>query len=154
MFRAAIGFEIDIPTRSESWRTDEYAAPGAAAPPWKITQPQGLVADRLAIGIGVLRDPVQEIQQNLVVADDKHILMATFPEALTSGVDAQISVQVIKAAVVQAVARLRPVGIDLFYVGPAAFAVALGHRWNALPPTRLHEFLVTEQRYKPTALLA
>lgn len=153
-FRSASGFEIDIPTRSESWRTNEYPAPDAPASPWEIIQPQGLVADRLVVGIGVLRDPLRDIQQNLAGADHARVLMATLAQALTSGADAQASIQVVKAAVVQAVARLRPAGIDLFYVGPAAFAVALGHHWNALPPTRLHEFLVTEQRYRPTALLA
>ena len=43
--------------------------------------------------------------------------------------------------------------IDLYFAGPAAFAVALGHRWNALPPTQVHEFVATERRYVPTLLI-
>jgi CBASS immunity sensor of nucleotide second messenger signals len=53
-------------------------------------------------------------------------------------------------------AALRTTGapaIDLFFAGPAALAIALGHRWNALPPTQLYEFLPSERRYVKTALL-
>ena len=32
-------------------------------------------------------------------------------------------------------------------------AVALGHRWNAMPPTQLHEFLEVERRYVRTAMI-
>ena len=53
---------------------------------------------------------------------------------LPNGADAQASVQIIKAAIARETARLRPAGIDLYYVGPAALAVALGHRWNGLAP--------------------
>jgi CBASS immunity sensor of nucleotide second messenger signals len=52
-----------------------------------------------------------------------------------------------------AAARLKPAAIDLYFAGPAVFAVALGHRWNAMPPTQLHEFIAAERRYVPTALL-
>ena len=47
----------------------------------------------------------------------------------------------------------RPRGIRLYMAGPAAFAVVLGHRWNALPPTRLHEFLRAGSRYVETATI-
>ncbi|MGH8567657.1 MAG: SAVED domain-containing protein [Gammaproteobacteria bacterium] len=50
-------------------------------------------------------------------------------------------------------ARLRPRQIDLYFAGPAAFAVALGHRWNSMPPTQLREFLPAERNYTPTARL-
>ena len=33
----------------------------------------------------------------------------------------------------------RPLGI--YAAGPAAFFVALGHRWNAMPMTQLHELV-------------
>lgn len=65
----------------------------------------------------------------------------------------QASIRTVKAAISEAVARLRPVKIDLCYVGPAAFAVALGHRWNALPPTQLYEFVAADGNYNPTALI-
>jgi hypothetical protein len=59
----------------------------------------------------------------------------------------------VKAAVSAAAVRLKPAAIDLYLAGPAAFAVALGHRWNAMPLTQLHEFIAAEGRYVPTALL-
>jgi hypothetical protein len=52
-----------------------------------------------------------------------------------------------------AVARLGARQIRLYLAGPAAFAVALGHRWNAMPPTQLHEYVTSERHYEPTALL-
>jgi hypothetical protein len=59
----------------------------------------------------------------------------------------------VKAAVASAAAALRPERIDLFMGGPAAFAIALGHRWNAMPPTQLHELVAADRRYVATALL-
>lgn len=59
----------------------------------------------------------------------------------------------IKAVVAGAAARLGAKGIDLYYVGPAGLAVALGHRWNGLPATQLHEFILAERRYVGTVVL-
>jgi hypothetical protein len=111
------------------------------------------VNNRLIIGIGVLRDPIEDIRQGLALPDDSLILTATLPQALTSGGETQASIQMIKAAVALAVTRFRPSSIDLYYVGPAAFAVALGHRWNALPSTQFHEFMASKGSYVPTALI-
>ena len=107
----------------------------------------------MVVGIGVLRDPAPDIRNHLSLSDDTGLLLATLPQALTYGTEVQASVQTVKAAIAQQVARLRPTSIDLHYVGPAAFAVALGHRWNGLPPTQLYEFVPAEGNYVPTALL-
>jgi hypothetical protein len=56
----------------------------------------------------------------------------------------------VKKTVAESVTRLAPRSIDLYLAGPAAFAVALGHRWNAMPPTQLHEFIAPERRYVQT----
>ena len=81
------------------------------------------------------------------------MLVFNLPQALPDGAAAQASVQRIKAEIARVVGQLRPGQIDLFYAGSAAFAVALGHRWNGMPPTQLHEFVAAEQRYVPTARL-
>ena len=73
--------------------------------------------------------------------------------ALVSAPEAQASVSLIKRTVDEFVARLRPSGIQLFAACPAALAVVLGHRWNAMPPTQLHEYLQAERRYIQTATL-
>jgi hypothetical protein len=56
-------------------------------------------------------------------------------EPISSGKAAQAGVSAIKRAADAAVARLRPREIQLYFAGPVVFAVALGHRWNAMPPT-------------------
>ena len=150
-FRSAIGFEIDIPTRDGSWRTDDR--PGQAdALPWRIVEPSSLHGDQLVICIGVLRDLVSDVSA-ATGASAGAILYAHLSEPLVSGRAAQASVSRLKREVDSAVGRLRPSGIKLYLAGPAALAVVLGHRWNAVPRTQLHEFLATERRYVPTVCL-
>ncbi len=79
-----------------------------------------------------------------------HILSAFMAAPVASGRAAQAAVSAVKAAVSAAATRLKPAANDLYFAGPAAFAVALGHRWNAMPPTQLHEFIAAERRYVPT----
>ena len=151
-FRSATGFEIDITARPGEWSTDDRAVAGSA-PLWQVVEPAGLFDGRLVVGIGVMRDPSADIQATREGLDGAHLLSAFLPAPIVDGQQAQASVQIVKSAVVRAVALLRPAAIDLYYVGPAAFAVALGHRWNALPPTQLHEFIAAEGRYVQTAQL-
>lgn len=151
-FRSAIGFELDIATRAGPWSTDAHPPPGSAGPAWSITQPDSLVSGRLVVGVGVLRDPRPDVEQSLGIGPDQ-ILALSLEEALVDSVSVQASVQAIKAAVAQAAARLGASGIDLYYVGPAGLAVALGHRWNGLPATQLNEFVAVERRYVKTAVL-
>jgi hypothetical protein len=152
-FRSAFGFEIDVPTKSDFWPTDAHPPVGAAAEQWNITQPEELLDGRLVVAVGVLRNPFPDICRVLISASKTNIVLATLPQALTDAADTQASVQAIKGAIAQAVALLHPTAIDFFYAGPAAFAVALGHRWNAMPPTQVHEFVTPEGRYIPTVLI-
>jgi len=151
-FRSATGFDLEIATRAGAWSTDTHPPLGTAATGWSIMQPDGLILGRLAVSVGVLRDPGPEIQQSLGIRPDQ-ILSFTLGEALDDSVSVQASVQRIKTAVAEAAARLGAEGIDLYYVGPAGLAVALGHRWNGLPTTQLHEFIPAERRYVRTAVL-
>jgi SMODS-associated and fused to various effectors sensor domain len=118
-----------------------------------LQSPSALIDNRLVVGIGIVRDPSANILKHLNLTESKNILLATLPQALPSGVDAQVSVQAVKNAIAEVAARLRPEAIDLYYVGPAAFAVALGHRWNGLPSTQLYEFVQASGTYVPTAFI-
>ena len=148
--RSAIGFELEIPTRDGLWATDDRPQSDQPSPSWRVTEPQALYGDRLVVCIGVLRDPAADLTE---AAPDSagSALSLLLLEPLVSGRAVQASVVAIKRAVDGAAARLRPKQIDLYIVGPAAFAVALGHRWNAMPATQFHEFLAAERRYLPTA---
>lgn len=149
--RAASGFELEIDTRSGSWSTDDRPRPDETYPAFVITEPASLDGDRLVVSVGILRDPAGDVVTGGVT--QSNILGAFMAAPVASGRATQAAVCAVKAAVSASAARLKPAAIDLYFAGPAAFAVALGHRWNAMPPTQLHEFIAAERRYVPTALL-
>ena len=152
-FRSASGFDLEIPTKDGSWSTDDRPGTSDPTPQWIIQQATILHIDRLVVSIGVLRDPAPTLTGRLGIPEQA-ILSLHLANPLTSAKEAQASVTYIKRSIDLAIARLSPKEIDLFFVGPAALAVALGHRWNALPPTQLHEFSSRKGTYLPSALLS
>src|SRR5690606_14088357 len=106
--------------------------------------------NRLVVGVGVIRDPADGIRRTLNMSDGERIFSLVLQQALTSAVEAQVSASAIKTTIDRVTAKLRPAGIDLFYVGPAAFAVVLGHRWNALPTTQMYEYDSAAGKYLPS----
>ena len=154
VFRSANGFEIEVATRTGLWATDNRPMPGAAALCWRIQEAKGpLVGGTLVVTIGVLRDPSRDAVESFGLPDDRNVLAALLPQPLADSADTQAYVQVVKNVVSASVGQLGAQQIDLLVAGPAAFAVALGHRWNALPPTQLYEFLAQDRRYVPTIRL-
>jgi hypothetical protein len=147
-FRSAVGFELEIATRSGIWSTDEHTE-GARDQEWTVTRPTELHEGRLAVTIGVLRDPGVDLLET-AGAPASSVLRMHLPVAIADGQGAQAAVGFVKKTVAESVTRLAPRSIDLYLAGPAAFAVALGHRWNAMPPTQLHEFIAPERRYVQT----
>ena len=117
---------------------------------WKIDRAKALQNGRLAVSVGILRDPGEGVRR---LHGEGATFAATFSSPVVSAKQAQALVGALKTAISEAAADLRPVSLDLYPAGPAAFAVALGHRWNGLPPTQLHEFLAGERRYVATATL-
>ena len=150
--RSAHGFELDVPTRKGTWRTDDRPRAGEAAPDWEVEEPESLYGDQLAVSVGVLRNPAIDLPDTAGVTH-RSILGFHLATALTSAPEAQASVALIKRTIGEFVARLQPSGIQLYTACPAALAVVLGHRWNAMAPTQLHEYLPAERRYVKTATL-
>lgn len=151
-FRAAVGFEIDIPTREHMWATDGRPAPGLAAPTLNVVQPEDLNAGRLVVALGVIRNPSPDVRAHLS-RKDGGVLEIVAPDPVPDAQAAQRLAADIKATVSGTVTRLRPSGVDLFFVGPSAFAVALGHRWNGVPATQLYEYNAKTSGYAPTVVL-
>ncbi|GAM99781.1 hypothetical protein U91I_03436 [alpha proteobacterium U9-1i] len=147
--RSATGFELEIPTRDGGWTTDDRGAPDLAAG-WRMNDVGALAGQRLVVTIGVLRDPAADVANQIGTAS---MLSAYLDAPITTAAMAQASVGALRLKIAEAAARLRPEGIDLYFAGPAALAVALGHRWNALPSTRLHEFVAADRKYVETAVL-
>lgn len=147
--RSAVGFELDIATRAGDWSTDDRPGDGDTLP-WDVSAPAALRGGALVVSVGVLRDPAAAVIETLGLAPDS-LLHLHLPLPITNGRQAQAGVAAVKRAVDEAVTRMRPRSIDMYLAAPAAFAVALGHRWNAMPPTQLHEFIAKETRYVETA---
>jgi len=151
--RSAIGLELEVETRDGIWATNERPAPGIGSLASTIAKPERLDGDQLNVAIGILRNPASDLQSTAGRASET-VLSFHLPTAIASAHDAQAGVGMVKQAIDEAVQRMRPATINLYFAGPAAFAVALGHRWNALPRTQLHEFQSSSGRYIPTALIA
>ena len=150
--RSAHGFELDVPTRGGTWSTDDRPRVGQSYPEWRIEAPECVHGDQLAVSVGVLRDPSVDLPHTATVPD-RSALVFHLSTLLTSASEAQAGACVIKQVVEATVARLRPTRLDLYMAVPAAFAVVLGHRWNAMPQTHLHEYVARESRYVETAVL-
>ena len=151
-FRSAVGFEMDIAARGGPWSTDNHVADEQRVPEWDIGHPEVLYQQSLVISVGVLRDPARAVVETLGVSDRK-MLRLNLSHAILSGAMAQASVSLIKRVVDDSIGRLRPKEIQLYMAVPAFFAVALGHRWNALPTTRLHEYRHLRYDYVETAVI-
>jgi SMODS-associated and fused to various effectors sensor domain len=85
--------------------------------------------------------------------EPERMLRLHLSQPITSASAAQSGVSIVKGAVDAVRGQLRPERIELFVAAPAAFAVALGHRWNAMGPTQCHELVAAESSYVPTAVI-
>jgi hypothetical protein len=150
-FRSSTGFELVIPTKQEHWLTNDFPDSHTAAP-WQFQSATKLSNNKLVVCIGVIRDPSSDII-TLNICDFDAIQKAWLPEPITSAKQAQLSTSKVKASISEAVSRFNPSSIDLYYAGPAAFAVSLGHRWNGMPPTQLFEFNSSTRFYCKTAII-
>lgn len=147
--RSASGFEIDISTKDGIWSTDDHPMPTETYPAWTISEATSLQNDTLTVTIGVLRDPLIAIGKNENL-DPTSVASFFLNSAVPDGHSAQHGIAEIKRALANLISRLTPAKINLYYAGPASFAIALGHRWNGFPTTQFHEFMSSNQLYAPS----
>ena len=150
-FRSSVGFEVEGTTRDGGWSTDDRPRADESYPSLSLSEAEVLDGDRLIVSVGILRSPVDTLVSNGI--EKRRVFNASLSEPITSAHAAQHWVAVVKQAVSANALRLGATAIDLYYAGPAAFAVALGHRWNAMVPTQLFEFVASTQNYVATARL-
>ncbi len=150
-FRSAMGFELDVPTKAGFWTTDDRPGEETRHLTWEVSRPSELVGRRLIVSVGILRDPARDVRKASGVQSP--MLTALYRSPIASGKQAQALVGALKSEISMEVGVLGATQIDLFLAVPAAWAVCLGHRWNGLPPTQLHEYLSAERRYLQTVLL-
>jgi hypothetical protein len=151
IFNAGSGLDLDIETREGVWRTDDHASRDTAAPTWATKSASATANGVLTVAVGVLRDPLETLLAN--GGGVSTIAHAFIDEAVTSGQQMQAVVASLKRFIANEVTRLGASRIDLYFLGPAPLAMALGHRWNAVVPVQLHEFDTQTGTYMPTARL-
>lgn len=151
--RSAIGFELEIPTKTGYWLTDERSIGDEIEQAWQISEPSKLVNDQLVVSIGILRDPAVGLNHTAGITDEDAVLRLFLDTPILSAKSAQMAISRIKRTIDNTVICMQPMRIQLYFAGPAALAVALGHRWNAMPLTQLHEFVASERKYVATALI-
>lgn len=149
-FRSAIGFELDVPTKDGVWSSNAHPAGAGTSLAWQVNADATVVDGRLAVGVGILRDVVPAMLKS---GHPGMPLRLFLDEAVPDAQRAQEAVREIKRHVDRAVAALHPAAVDLYFAGPAAVAALLGHRWNGLLPTRLHELHTSSGTYVPTAMI-
>ncbi len=152
-FRSSTGFELDVPTKTGDWNTDAHPPAATTTNPWQVTQPTAHSDDRLIVAICVVRDGTPAVRAFYNVSDDSSLLVLRAADGVPNAVEAQRLVQSAKTTVLDAVTRFNAKRMDMFFLGPAALAIALGHRWNAMPPTRMHEYDPATHQYRVAALL-
>ena len=154
-FRAVYGFEFDIRHRGRNWSVESCPIAGAdqVVVPWRIDKPNQLVAGRLVVSVGVVRDPSSVVLKFCESDCASDVLRLYLDRQIVSDSEIQCSVDIIRRTIDDAVREMSPVGIDLFLLCPSVLAVALGHCWNAFPPTQLYEFDARIQSYVKSACL-
>ncbi|ABC90780.1 hypothetical conserved protein [Rhizobium etli CFN 42] len=150
-FRSATGFDIDIVTRDGVWATDDRPQADATYAQWDVSDPQLAAGDVLTVSIGILRDPFGDLVASGIPAEKIQRFHLSVP--VTSAKEMQAIVGQLKRHVSDLAAKLQIKKLRLYYAGPAQFAVALGHRWNAMPETALHEFNAETRDYVATLTL-
>jgi hypothetical protein len=109
------------------------------------------VNTELNVAFGILQDPAATLVQGGLRPEQ--VLRLHSSDPVVSAQAAQALVAQVKRIVTAAVVKLQPSTINLYFAGPAALAIALGHRWNAMPKTQLHEFDAQKRTYRGTAIL-
>lgn len=150
-FNAGAGLDLDIETRDGVWRTDDHASATTIAPTWATRSAAATAEGVLTVVVGVLRDPLETLVAK--GHDLGTIAHAFLDEAVTSGQQMQAIVASLKRFIAGEVTRLAASRVDLYFIGPAALALALGHRWNAVASVQLFEFDAATGAYFPTARL-
>jgi len=154
-FSAVAGFAIDVEQRAEVWPTDDHASPDT--PPYTLRPSgsmPGLTGDRLIVSLGIIREIDKEVEAHLARVGDRDLptlhLWGAAP--VVSASQANLIVRDVKNALSDALVSTGARQIDLYFAGPAALAVFLGHRLNATAPIRCHE-RIGVGHYLPTCVL-
>ena len=155
VFSAVAGFAIDLVYRGDVWPTDAYETPETAAYPLDIRGSFDQVpGNRLIVTVGILRNIVADVE-----ADLPHLGLADLPALHIQGAQGiqapqQLDhiIREIKSHISRALRASGARQIELFLAGPAALAVALGHRLNATANIQCYE-QTKSGTYVPTCYL-
>jgi len=150
-FRSATGIDLDIVTRDGVWSTDTRPDFAKSYAQWEISDAMISAGDVLTVSVGILRDPTGDVVGAGVPIEKIQRFHLSSP--VRSAEELQAIVGPVKSRLSELASKYGLQGIRLYYAGPSQFAVALGHRWNAMPQTILHEFDSENRTYVQTLTL-
>lgn len=154
VFSAVAGFVVEMENRGgELWSTDAHPTADTPAFPLEVGG-DVFRAERLVVSVGVTRDIADEVDRTLgglglLEASTLHL---HHEGPVISAEHANKAAKAVKDALVDALARSGGDHVDLFFAGPSALALFVGHRLNATASVQCHEW-VSRDKYVPTCEL-
>jgi hypothetical protein len=155
VFSAVAGFSVEMEYRDGViWSTDAHPAAGTPGYPL-VSEGKLDRGERLAVGIGILRDISQEVEDGLenLGLNGIPVLHLMGEEPIVSPEHANAAVGAIKNHIRDTLSATGAARVDLFLAGPAPLALFLGHRLNATARIRCYE-RVAPSLYVPTCELS
>jgi SMODS-associated and fused to various effectors sensor domain len=151
--REVAGFKLGYQQRGALWDTEDV---GVALPltTQSIETTQG---SDVAVVVAIAADALSEVQSYVATAAiPVDWIVAVSPvsgprdRSIEDGATAVATATAIRNEVRTILGNLDAERIHLFLAGPGGMALLLGHRWNALRPTVVYEYLGAGAGYAPT----
>lgn len=155
IFSAVSGFSISIEQRDgEVWSTNDYNTTNTPSYNFSHEYEKG-TGNELVVSIGITRGYIKEevmefLNKKGVSQLPKLHIQSKYP--ILSAPHANIAVSNIKSMIKTHLSVSSSTKVHLFYAGPGALALFLGHRWNALSTVQCYEW-VNNGQYTATCLL-
>lgn len=141
--REVAAFDIAMDYRGEVWVAN---AKGLSVPPVEIRRDELLGDGRTALVLAISMDDTETVREKVV---DDHtgrlVTLAPIGGPSRASLDGPSDAMALAVAVRDWVrANVRKSEIDLVLMAPAPFALFLGHLWDRIAPTTVHEDLISE----------
>lgn len=141
-FREVAGFDLAMDYRGEVWAAD---ADGASIPPLGVRIDERFGQGRTALVLAISADGTEAVRDGVVDGDTGRLITLA-----PVGGPSRTTLEGPREAMALAVtvrdwvrANVRDSRIDLVLMAPAPFALFLGHLWDRIAPTTVHEDLVS-----------
>lgn len=139
-FREVAGFRLEADARGDWWETSSIP-PAPDQFEWQVDRLRPEASDEVAVSIGLPRRIAPDVEATIASRGDSipHLALHSSGQ-LTSGIEADKAASAAKGVIAEFVQASGARNVNLFLSTPAALALFLGHRVNALGAVQCHEF--------------